>query len=43
MIMITVGLNDQVRKEFIYWCQITACEHIGLNLLLLCSGLCYQL
>lgn len=27
MSMITVGLNDQVRKEFLSWCQIIACGH----------------
>lgn len=44
MIMISIGLNDQVRTEFIYWRQITARGHIGLSLLLLlCPGLCYQL
>lgn len=45
MIMISVGLNDQVRPEFIYWRQITTGGHLGviLLLLLLCAGLCYQL
>lgn len=43
MIMITVGLNDQVRTEFIYWRQIIARGLIGVSLLLLCPGLCYQL
>lgn len=43
MIMITVGLNDQVRAEFVCWHQITARGHVEVSLLLLCTGLCYQL